>query len=228
MIFFVVMYALSNVDAQKFKAVSEALSKSLGAGGGMVLNYPGSSAIQTPTMHNQADFARENEQMENMVSDLREYIHKNNLDARISVANEERGVVVSFQDPVLFPSGSAEMVPSAASIIQGVGRIIVQSDNYVRVEGHTDNMPINNALFPSNWELSSARATRIVQVLIREIGFPPQRLSATAYGEYRPRAPNNSEPNRQLNRRVDIVVLRNKYKGAEYGNVIPGEDKIIF
>jgi len=209
MIFFVIMYALSNVDANKFRALSDALSKALGGGGNMIQVHPGPSPIATPfELGNSA--SRENQEMEEVSNQLKEYLKKNNLTARVSVITEERGVVISFQDPVFFPSGSAEMVPSAMPIIQDVGRIIMQIANHVRVEGHTDNVPINTASFPSNWELSSARATRVVQEFIR-VGFPPERLSATGYGEYRPRAPNDSEENRQLNRRVDIVVLKSKY-----------------
>lgn len=209
MIFFVVMYALSNVDANKFRAISDALSKALGGGGNMVQIHPGPSPEATPfDLGNSA--SREESQMEEISQQIKEYLKNNNLSAKVSVATEERGVVVSFQDPVFFPSGSAEIIPSAVPVIQNVGRIILQIANNVRVEGHTDNVPINNASFPSNWELSSARATRIVKELIR-VEFPPGRLSATGYGEYRPRAANDTEENRQLNRRVDIVVLRSKY-----------------
>jgi len=216
MIFFVVMYALSNVDAQKFRAIAETLNKALGGGGGMALTNPGLNVVQPPSISATPPIAaNESQQLENIVKELQDYLEKNGLSAQVTVVSEERGVVLSFMDPVLFPLGSAELTPTALPIIQRVGQILLQTSNYIRVEGHTDDLPINNARYPSNWELSSARATRVVQELIREMGFPPRRLSATGYGEYRPRAPNDSEANRQLNRRVDIVVLRSKYQGSE-------------
>jgi chemotaxis protein MotB len=220
MIFFVVMYALSNVDATKFKAIAETLSKALGGGGGAVLNSPGPSIV--PGQSGEVNIVKERidevKQMEQIKQELVTFIKENDLSAQVSVISEERGVVVSFQTPVLFALGSADLVPSAAVMIRKMGKILMETRNYIRVEGHTDNLPINTAQYPSNWELSSARATRVVQELIKGIGFPPERLSATGYGEYRPRMPNNSEINRQLNRRVDLVVLKSKY---EYSEALP-------
>lgn len=217
MIFFVVMYALSNVDAVKFRAIAETLSKALGGSGGAVLNSPGPSIVSGQSgeiniIEKQIDETR---QMEQIRQELEVFIQENNLSAQVSVISEERGVVVSFQTPVLFALGSAEIVPSAVVMIRKVGEILIKTPNYIRVEGHTDNLPINTRQYPSNWELSSARATRVVQELIKGLGFPPERLSATGYGEYRPRVPNNSEANRQLNRRVDLVVLKSKYERSE-------------
>jgi len=220
MIFFVVMYALSNVDATKFKAIAETLSKALGGGGGAVLNSPGPSIV--PGQSGEVNIVKERidevKQMEQIKQELVTFIKENDLSAQVSVISEERGVVVSFQTPVLFALGSADLVPSAAVMIRKMGKILMETRNYIRVEGHTDNLPINTVQYPSNWELSSARATRVVQELIKGIGFPPERLSATGYGEYRPRMPNNSEINRQLNRRVDLVVLKSKY---EYSEALP-------
>jgi chemotaxis protein MotB len=216
MIFFVVLYALSNVDAKKFKAVSDALNKSLGGSEGLVHNYPGPSAVNLPNAPSPGtNIPSENEHLEELANELNKYLENNNLSAKVTVITEERGVVLSFQDPVIFLLGSAELSPTARPVVRGVGDILIKTPNYIRVEGHTDNLPINNNLYPSNWELSSARATKVVQEMIRENGFPPRRLSATGYGEYRPRANNDSEVNRQLNRRVDIVVLRSKYQESE-------------
>lgn len=216
MIFFVVMYALSNVDANKFRAIADTLSKALGGGGGMVLNNPGPSIVPGRSGElNIQEQTGEARQLEQIKQELEVFIRENNLSAQVSVISEERGVVVSFQTPVLFPSGSAELVPPAVSMIHRIGVILIKAHNYVRVEGHTDNLPISTRQYPSNWELSSARATRVVQELVKGLGFPPERLSATGYGEYRPRAANNSGANRQLNRRVDMVVLKSKYERSE-------------
>jgi len=124
-------------------------------------------------------------------------------------------VVLSFQDVALFPLGSAELTPGARDMIGKIGKILIKVPQYLRVEGHTDDLPINTREFPSNWELSVARATSVVQELIHRLNFSPRRLSATGYGEFRPRVPNDSPDNRQQNRRVDIVVLKSKYETAE-------------
>ncbi|MBC7105712.1 MAG: OmpA family protein, partial [Firmicutes bacterium] len=99
--------------------------------------------------------------------------------------------------------------------------ILLRLPNYIRVEGHTDDLPINTPQFPSNWDLSTARANTVVKELIDGLGFPPERLAAVGYGEYRPRVPNDSDYHRQLNRRVDIVVLKTKYSGAEPAPLAP-------
>jgi chemotaxis protein MotB len=96
-----------------------------------------------------------------------------------------------------------------------LGLILLQTPNFIRIEGHTDNVPINTPRFPSNWELSVARATSVVQYLISRHNFPPERLSATGYGEYRPKASNATAEGRQKNRRVDFVILSSLYEKAE-------------
>jgi chemotaxis protein MotB len=91
----------------------------------------------------------------------------------------------------------------------------------MRIEGHTDNLPINTRQYPSNWELSAARSTNVLKELVKGFDILPQRLSATAYGEFRPRAPNTTGDNRELNRRVNIVILRDTYHMTE-----PESDRI--
>ena len=103
------------------------------------------------------------------------------------------------------------MTPQARSIIRQVGEALKDLPNYIRVEGHTDNLPIHTARFPSNWELSVLRASNVVHVLHDEGGIPPDRLSIIGYGEYRPLVPNEDDLSRAMNRRVDIVILKQKY-----------------
>ncbi|MBC7107011.1 MAG: OmpA family protein, partial [Firmicutes bacterium] len=159
--------------------------------------------------------AGEAARMEQVAARLQERLEREGLAGRVTVSVEERGVVISFLDTVLFPIGSDELTPRARELLGKLGQELRSLPNYVRVEGHTCDLPINNRRFPSNWELSVARATSVVQALVRDAGIPPARLSATGYGEYRPRVPNDSEAHRQLNRRVDLVVLRAKYEATE-------------
>ncbi|OPY60811.1 MAG: Motility protein B [Pelotomaculum sp. PtaU1.Bin065] len=211
MIFFVVMYALSSINSKKFEAIAVSLARAMG-GGQSVLNNPGVSLA--PGISAEAELTEENE-LERIKNELQAYIDQNGLNGRVTVSMEERGIVLSFQDVALFPSGSAQLTPYAKDLIVKVGQILIKTTQYIRVEGHTDDVPINTKEFPSNWELSVARATSVVQELIGELSFPQRRLSATGYGEYRPRVPNDTAENRQKNRRVDIVVLKSKYETAE-------------
>lgn len=217
MIFFVVMYALSSINSKKFEAMAVSLAKAMG-GGQSVLTNPGASLA--PGISGEAEIAEENE-LERIKNELQTYIDQNGLNGRVSVSMEERGIVLSFQDVALFPLGSAQLTSNARDLIVKVGLILIKTTQFIRVEGHTDNLPINTKEFPSNWELSVARSTSVVQELIRELNFPPRRLSATGYGEFRPREPNDSAESRQKNRRVDIVVLKSKYETAEPMSVKP-------
>jgi chemotaxis protein MotB len=120
---------------------------------------------------------------------------------------DSRGLVLSLPESGSFPSGRAEPTGEAEQVIADIGRVLATTPNAIRVEGHTDDVPMRSAVFASNWELSTARATRVVQLLIARAGLPAVRLSAAGYAEFRPRVPNDSDEHRARNRRVDIVVL---------------------
>ena len=216
MIFFIILFAMSEIDVQKFSAMAGSLNVAMG-GSEHILPGVGPSAVQSmPMPIREVQQAQEEaEKLKELQKQLESLIEKNNLSGQISVTIEERGLVVSFYDPVLFPLGSAQLTPNAKDITHKVGQILLQSDNYIRIEGHTDDIPINTVMYPSNWELSVARATSVVQELIKNLAFPPARLAATGYGQYRPRVSNDSMVHKQMNRRVDMVVVRSKYEQAE-------------
>ncbi len=206
MIFFITMYVISNVNMEKFRALAENLSITLrGTPAGLL---PDGAAL-LPGQGGEAA------QMAQIEAELKEYLEKQNLRHQVTVRQEERGLVISFQETILFAKGSATLTPEARRVISRVGNILKEVPNYIRVEGHTCDLPINTPQFPSNWELSSARATNVVRELITASGIPPERLSATGYGEYRPRYPNDTEEHRQLNRRIDILILRTEYRQVE-------------
>lgn len=117
------------------------------------------------------------------------------------------GLVISLREIGFFDSGSAAMRKESEKSFGRVAELIKQYPCNVRVEGHTDNVPIHTVLFKSNWELSTARATEVIRKLIVEHGFAPERLSASGYGEFHPAAANTTVEGRQTNRRVDLVIL---------------------
>jgi chemotaxis protein MotB len=134
---------------------------------------------------------------------LGENVMKGSVQAHL----EPRGLVISIGEGIVFDSGSDQIKPEGRALIDTIATSLVSLGNYIRVEGHTDNVPIQNSRFPSNWELSTARATAVVSYLIAKFGLSPELLSAAGYAEYRPTAANDTEEGRARNRRVDVVVL---------------------
>ena len=129
----------------------------------------------------------------------------------VKVTQSERGIEVEMKSKMLFKSGSAKLSRDALKALWGVARIIKPLPNSIRVEGHTDNVPISTAFFPSNWELSAARAASVVHLFARR-GVNSSRMAAIGYGEFRPVAENDGEQGRQKNRRVALVIMASKHK----------------
>lgn len=117
------------------------------------------------------------------------------------------GLVITLPEAGAFPAGRAELSPEAQRVIRELSGILKSSNGMIRVEGHTDDVPIHTPTFASNWELSTARATQVLQFLVTQGGIPASRLSASGFGEFHPRVPNTSESARAKNRRVDLIVL---------------------
>ena len=128
----------------------------------------------------------------------------------LSVVKENRGTIIRINDTMLFDEGSAIIKSGAKSTLSKIAAELVDIENPILIEGHTDSIPIKNEKYPSNWELSTARATNIIKYLTTNNIISPRRLSAVGYGEYMPIAENNTEIGRAKNRRVDIIVLSNK------------------
>ncbi|MFZ3341673.1 MAG: OmpA family protein [Terriglobales bacterium] len=127
---------------------------------------------------------------------------------KIAVRRDADGVVISLHEAGFFESGSAQMKATSQATFDRIANLLRRRDCYIRVEGHTDNIPIHNSQFSSNWVLSVARATEVVRLLIGRDGYSPDRLSAAGYAEFHPIASNATAEGRSLNRRVDIVILR--------------------
>jgi len=127
--------------------------------------------------------------------------------AALELTSDARGLVISLPEAGSFPTGRAEPSLAAQSILQEIADVLSTESNAIRIEGHTDDVPMRSAEFASNWDLSTARATHVVRFLIERAGLSPDRLSAAGYGEFKPRVPNDSDAARARNRRVDIVVL---------------------
>ena len=204
MAFFIMMYSMSVLNMAKFNQAAFSIRSGFGGmlkGGKHLMRYEsgkGLSAIQ----HIQTNAAPLKELKQRLAS----YSIEGDLGEKMTVTSEKRGVVVSIAaDNLLFNKGSAEFQPSAYPILTEVVRNLKMAPNPVMVEGHTCPLPIHTVAFPSNWELSAARASSVVRFLVMH-GVSPMRLMAAGYGDTRPQAPNDTELHRSMNRRVDIVI----------------------
>lgn len=215
MIFFLIMYTISNVNSKKFAQLSNSMSQAfLGQASGKLVGEAGPAVI---TGAGATATKAEMENMKKAKEQIDKFIEEQGLKGKLTVDQEERGLVISLKEALLFRLGSADLTPAAQQIIQSVGQILISMPNQLRIEGHTDNLPIHTVQFPSNWELSTARATNVVKFLITQVGIEAAKLSATGYGEFRPIAENTNEQGRAQNRRVDIVVLKSILDVAEPG-----------
>ena len=203
--FFIVMYSMSKVDAKKFGMMAAAFQSVL-KGGASVLK---GDAIILPNDDLGAGPLRVGDlkllqaRVKRVTDELRE-------SGKITAEMEGRGLVIHMTENALFQPGKAYLTPTAMKTLDGLAEVIRDVPNDIRVEGHTDNSPINTPEFPSNWELSTARATQVVKYLVEKHALSPAKVSAMGYAEYRPMFPNDSPENRAKNRRVDIIILSPK------------------
>lgn len=223
MVFFVVMYSLSKVDQAKYVILAQSLRASIQketAANSFVklstLPAPGEKAPNITASHIPASEASGDLlDLRETGKKLYEALQQAGLDAQVNVVLAERGLVVSFSDSVFFNRGRAELLPRARTVLDRIAPILSGLPNRVLIEGHTDDLPINTAQFPSNWELSSARALAVVRYLTESSHLPAARVGSVAYGEWRPKHANDSEAHRALNRRVDLVLLAEAYGGGD-------------
>jgi len=234
LIFFIILYALGQTDQQKFNELREALSNVMGvsSGGGrnIVLNA-GTSMIELPynIPSTVIKSKLEGEQMEEVKKRVEELASKDeNLKGNIEVSIQERGVLITIKAQLLFKSGRADIEPASRATVEGIGKEILLNlpGKQIRIEGHTDNVPLKDQnRFKDNWELSTARAREVLLILVgSSVGIDPKMISATGYGEYKPVASNENDEGRTKNRRVDIVILRDIYSVAETGTAVSQEE----
>ncbi len=230
---FVTLYAMGQQDKKKVEQVMQSLRESFGfttiqgsAAKPVVIDSTDLRIIPTitPDLLNKGRSqgqkmggrARaEEKDFRAIKAAMEAYLVKQGAQAKVSVGITQRGLVVSLKEAGFFDSGSAIVRESAYPLLAKVAESLAGYSNAVRVEGHTDTMPINSALFPSNWELSTARATNIVHFLTKSYDFQPSAISAAGFGEYRPIADNTTTEGRSKNRRVDIVLLSGEGEKAE-------------
>lgn len=231
--FFVVLYASSQVDNRKVARVAQAIQ-----GGFSDLGVFSSqqqaitrveAAVPTPS-----SAGPKFPELDRLVNDMsrtnpaeRRAIPVSTVKRQLEVALQEEirnkqiemrvvpdGLVVSLREVGLFDSGEAHLLPGAERTLAHIGRVLAERGFDFRVEGHTDDKPIHNVTFRSNWELSTARATEVVSVMITKYRFDPSRIAVAGYAEFRPVASNATDEGRRKNRRIDLVVLASPMPSA--------------
>lgn len=213
--FFTVMYAVSTVDARKVVPAASSMQQAFS-----MPEPPGTAApVTVPTIS--SDTPAPTAPPERDLDDVRRRLATELSDAidsgRLEIAEDPRGLVLSLPEQATFAIGSANVHPEARQLIGRIAASVQPLGNALRIEGHTDDVPIRTPRYQSNWELSTARSSAVVSFLIHDAGLEPARLSAAGYGEFHPRAPNDSPANRARNRRVDIVVLNELAESKEPG-----------
>lgn len=220
---FIVLFASSQIDQKKFEQMAGALA---GAFSGQsffenVRTVPQASADQPQppdrmqsvfsAMGNDkgANFQHETAQLVEAKRQLDRYIEENNLTGSFGTALTDGGLLVRIKDSALFPSGSAELLPTSRAYGATIAAMLATLPQQVIISGHTDNVPINTAEFPTNWDLSAKRALNFMKFLLaQDSKLQPARFSAVGHGEYRPAAANATEEGRAQNRRVEVLVVR--------------------
>jgi len=154
------------------------------------------------------DDGKDSQQAKKVLEEIKKLLSQSEISSHLSVRMEERGIIVTvLADKYTFDSGSADLKPGLKPILDRVSVIIKGEPNSIRVEGHTDDLPINNDRFPSNWQLSAVRAANVLCYFVANDGVSPDRINCVGYADRRPIAPNSSDAARAENRRVEIVIL---------------------
>jgi len=230
--FFVMLFSMATIDKQKFEQVATSLqSKFMQMGNGELYNTNrGKDLLAILEVNNAVDKSKSDvnndpemkklleedlveaaqmvkaRKLENVKKQIEKAIKELEIEDYVTIVEEKDIVVLRFDSIVLFDLGKADINYSGKEVLLKLGTMLRELDNDITIQGHTDNLPINTREFPTNWELSTKRATNVVRFLIDKCGLDPSKLTAEGNGEYKPIRPNDTEENRQKNRRIDIVI----------------------
>jgi chemotaxis protein MotB len=208
--FFVVMYAISVVNVGKYRVLSDALGDAFGGRGAAVM--PNTAVEQTFTLPNivarkrMEAMRREKDRLTMLARDLTATLGPLVKEGKVRVTQNSRGVSVEINASVLFAPGDATLTGASREALSAVAVLLKSDPHQVQVEGHTDDVPIANPLFPSNWELSAVRASSVVRLFI-DSGMAPARLTAVGHGANLPVASNDTPEGRARNRRVAVTII---------------------
>jgi chemotaxis protein MotB len=206
--FFIMLSSFSSMEEAKVmqfvQSFNYAVSSILPGG----LKFDSGSTV----LPGSADMVDSSDKLAQIFSELEKLTELQKKENDITVAYSPQGIVMRLSDRALFAVGVGAISPQAIPLLKKVGDIIAKTSFGVRIEGHSDDLPIKTAQFPSNWELSTARAVNVLRYFIESGGISSQRLSAVGFGEFQPMVPNDSIEHRARNRRVEIIFLNSDQK----------------
>jgi chemotaxis protein MotB len=207
MAFFIMMYSMSVLNVDKFQQAAASLRSQFGPKKSEAASPGGKAHFQRASIAPMGEASLEDD-LQSVKDQLEEYIKENQLEDLIRTSSQTRGLVITLvSDNLLFPVGEASLRAPALSILDRIAKLLGTIPNPVEIEGHTCNLPISTAQYPSNWELSAARACTVARYLAEQWHIEPRRLAATGYADSRPVVPNTTEDGRARNRRVEVVIL---------------------
>ena len=226
LVFFILLFSMSQIDAARFEAVAESFRNRM-----IFTGFPSNMDMDNPTENsnpNQNDEGAPDfknnlfdedvedldestegneEELDELLEEVEGYLEQNELENVISANRTDQGVVLVLQERVLFETAEANVKAEGEPFLDKVALLLENIPNEVRVEGHTDNRPISTAVYPSNWELSGARASSVIRFILKRHDLDQERFISVGYGDTRPIVPNDSIDNWRKNRRVEIVIL---------------------
>lgn len=231
LVFFILLFSMSQVNLVKFEAISDSFKNR------MIFDFhPSPVPMENPTentsnlesgknsnefenptnLKNSIDhddeLTEKQDPLNKLMTDVEQYLDKNDLNNVISASRNERGVVLVLQELILFDSGEADILTSGEPFLTKIGSLLTKIPNEIKVEGHTDSKPMSGFRYSSNWELSGARASSVVRYLVKENDFDKSRFTIVGHSDTKPLVPDENPENMSKNRRVEIVILENETK----------------
>ncbi|CDQ39291.1 flagellar motor protein MotS [Virgibacillus salexigens] len=214
LVFFILLFSMSQIDLEKFEAISKSFRNDM-----IFDSYPSLVPLEHPSRNQETetltkeialpsmDDLEEKSSLDRLMQEVNTYLNDNNLNEVIAANRTDQGVELILQERILFASGEAEILDEGKPFLDKIGSLLLELPNHIYVEGHTDNRPIANYRYPSNWELSGARASSVIRYLLQENNLDSNRFSSVGYADTQPIVPNDSADNWSKNRRVEIVIL---------------------
>lgn len=188
---FIILYAISNIDLNKYQKLMTSINSTFGGSNTKI------KVIEVKEL-----------KKTDLKSGIEDLINNYGYKDYLKVEENQRGVTIHILEDILFPSGTADLKESSVNVLSRIAGILKMLPNDIRIEGHSDNIPINNSIYPSNWHLSVSRALNTAYHLINVEKLPADKISIVGYSEYKPIASNDSFEGRRQNRRVDIIIIK--------------------
>lgn len=202
LVFFILLFSVSQIDKTKFQYMAESFRKQEPFDENPSI-VPGDYPSEQQKEEQEHSLAR-------LFEEVQLFLKTNGLEKAAEVMHDERGVVLVLNEQLLFDSGEAALTKISYPVLKEIGLLFASVPHAIKVEGHTDNVPIRSKQYPSNWELSAARASSVIRYFIQEHSLASERFTAIGYADTRPIVSNTTEESRKKNRRVEIVITEPK------------------